>query len=257
VYSLALSKAYDWGLDWTLGYAYTESSDVNPMTSSVAFSNYVNVSVSDPNDPGVARSNYNIKNRFTLVANFRRAFFGDNQTKITLYGRVNEGRPFSPVFVDGGNIFGDTLDDRHLLYIPSGPTDPKVVFAPGFDQAAFFSYLEASGLNQYAGGIAPRNSLDGAWWHKFDLKISQELPSFVDGHKFSAFFMIENLGNLINDDWGVFNEQSFPHNLQLVEFTRNATTNQYNFNTFVTPAGQARVSDASLWEIRFGINYSF
>ena len=257
VYSLALSKSHDWGLDWTVGYAYTDSSDVNPMTSSVAFSNYVNVSVSDPNDPGVARSNYNIKNRYTLVANYRRAFFGDNETKVTLYGRVNEGRPYSPVFVDGGFTFGDTLNDRHLLYIPTGPTDPNVVFGAGFDQAAFFSYLQRHGLNKYAGGIAPRNSIDGPWWHKFDLRISQELPSFIEGHKFSAFFMIENLGNLIDDDWGVMNEQAFPHNVQLVEFTLPTGATQYNYDTFVTPAGPARVADASLWEVRFGISYSF
>jgi hypothetical protein len=227
------------------------------MTSSVAFSNYVNVSVSDPNDPGVARSNYNIKNRYTLVANYRRAFFGDNETKITLYGRANEGRPYSPVFVDGGFTFGDTLNDRHLLYIPTGPADPNVVFAPGFDQAAFFAYLKKAGLSKYAGGIAPRNSIDGPWWHKFDLRISQELPSFIEGHKFSAFFMIENLGNLIDDDWGVMNEQAFPHNVQLVEFTLPTGATQYNYDTFVTPAGPARVADASLWEVRFGISYSF
>jgi len=257
VYSLALSKSHDWGLDWTLAYAYTDSSEVSPMTSSVAFSNYVNISVPDPNDPGVARSNYNIKHRATFVANYRRAFFGDNETKITLYGRANEGRPYSAVFVDAGNIFGDTLNDRHLLYIPTGPSDPNVVFAPGFDQAAFFAYLDKKGLSKYAGRIAPRNSIDGPWWTKFDLKIAQELPSFIEGHKFSAFVVIENLGNLIDDDWGVLKEQTFPHNEQLVGMTLAPGGTQYNYNTFVTPAGPARVSDASLWEVRFGINYSF
>jgi hypothetical protein len=94
-------------------------------------------------------------------------------------------------------------------------------------------------------------------WHKFDLKISKELKSFIEVHKFSAFFMIENLGNLINDDWGVMNEQAFPHNSQLVGFTLPVGGTQYNYNTFVTPAGASRVADASLWEIRFGISYSF
>jgi hypothetical protein len=257
VYSLALSKSYDWGLDWTLGYAYTDSSDVNPMTSSVAFSNYANVSVSDPNDPGVARSNYDIRNRFTLVANYRRAFFGDNETKITLYGRVNEGRPYSPVFVDGGFTFGDTLDDRHLLYIPTGPDDPNVTFGPGFDQDAFFAYLRTHDLTKYAGRVAPRNSIKGPWWHKFDLKVAQELPAFIDGHKFSAFVIVENLGNLIDDKYGVMNEQAFPHSVQLVGFSLPTGGTQYSYDSFVTPAGTARVADASLWEVRFGVSYSF
>ena len=257
VYSLALMKSYDWGLNWTFGYAYTESSDVNPMTSSVAFTNYVSVSVSDPNDPGVARSNYNIKNRFTLRANYRKAFFGDYETKFTLYGRVNEGRPYSPVFVDGGFVFGDTLDDRHLLYIPTGASDPNVVFGPIFDQQAFFAYLDRSGLNDYAGGIAPRNSLDSSWWHKYDIKIEQELPGFGPEQRLSAFLLIENVGNLLNDDWGVLSEQSFPRSLQLVSFSLDAATNQYIYNEFFSPAPQARVADASLWEIRFGLTYQF
>jgi len=264
VYSLAISKAYDWGLDWTLGYAYVESSDVNPMTSSVAFSNYVNVSVSDPNGPALARSNYNIKNRFTLNLNWKHAFWGDNQTKVTLYGRVNEGRGYSPVFQGAGNVFGDTLNGRHLLYIPTGPGDPNVNFLPQFDQAAFFDYLERSGLDQYAGSIAPRNSLDSSWWHKFDLRISQEFPAFGEGHKLSAFIMVENLGNLIDDEWGVLREQSFPHVQQLVGLSDNTAgrppaiaNGQYQYLTFFSPAPQGRVADASLWEVRFGINYSF
>lgn len=256
VYSLSLSKSYDWGLDWTFGYAYTDSSDVNPMTSSVAFSNYANVQVSDPVDPGVARSNYNVRNRFTLMMNYRHAFFGDNETKITLYGRVNEGRAYSPVYNGGGSVFGDDVDDRHLLYIPTGPTDPNVIFGPGFNQAAFFDYLETSGLNRYAGSIAPRNSIDGPWWHKLDLKITQELPSFIEGHKFSAYLMIENLGNLIDDDYGVFYQQPFPGDLELVDFTLPVGGTQYTYTNF-NPPGTAREGDPSLWEVRFGINYRF
>jgi outer membrane receptor for ferrienterochelin and colicin len=258
VWSISLSKAYEWGLDWTVGYAYTESTDVNPMTSSVAFSNYVNVSVSDPNDPGVHRSNYNIPNRFTLRANFRRAFFGDYETKFTLYGRVNEGRPFSPVFLNGGDLFGDQLDFRHLIYVPTGPEDPNVVFGPNFDQQAFFAYLEDAGLNEYAGEIAPRNGLTSAWWHKYDIRIEQELPGFMPEHNFSAFFLIENIGNLLNDDWGVLKEQGFPRNQTVVQIEEALTPDgAYVYEEFFSPAPQARVADASLWEVRFGISYDF
>lgn len=257
VISLGLSKAYDWGLDWTFGYAYTKSSDVSPMTSSVAFSNYANISVSDPNNPGVADSNYNIPNRFTLRMNFRKEFFGDNRTIFTMFAHWNEGRPFSPTFVDAGNIFGDTIDDRHLLYVPTGPSDPNVVFGAGFDQAGFFEYLSSSGLDKYAGGIAERNSLGSAWWQKYDIKIEQELPGFGEDHHFAAFMYIENVGNLLNDDWGVLNEQSFPRNLQLVGMGPINANGQYVYNSFQTPAPQARVADASLWEIRFGVKYSF
>jgi len=48
VLSVGMSKAYDNGIDWALGYAYTDAKDTNPMTSSVAFSNFSNFTTYDP-----------------------------------------------------------------------------------------------------------------------------------------------------------------------------------------------------------------
>jgi hypothetical protein len=134
-----------------------------------------------------------------------------------------------------------------------------VTFGPGFDTAAFFAYLNETGLSDHAGGIAPRNSLDSAWWQKYDIKIEQELPGFNPEHHFSAFMLIENVGNLINDDWGVLTEQSFPRNQAVVAFDEDELRNSgtYIYESFQSPAPQARVADAALWEIRFGIKYSF
>ncbi|WP_290502225.1 TonB-dependent receptor, partial [Hyphomonas sp. UBA5107] len=52
----SISKSYDFGLDWALGYAYTDAEDVHPMTSSVAFSNYVNRAFGDPQDVSASTS---------------------------------------------------------------------------------------------------------------------------------------------------------------------------------------------------------
>ncbi len=266
-WSVGLSKEHDWGLDWTLAWTHTDSEDVSPMTSFVAFSNYANIAVSDPNNPGQARSNYEFKDRIILRMNYRKAFFGDLMTRFTLYGSRNAGRPFSATFADGGFTFGDIVDDRHLLYVPSGPSDPNVVFGPDFDQDAFFAYLDSSGLSKYAGSIAPRNSFTSNWWTKFDIKIEQELPGFSPDHRFAAFIFIENFGNLLNDDWGVLYEASFPRYQSVVEFPNTGppffndaginSQGQYLFNEFLLPDGQSRAADASLWELRFGITYRF
>ncbi|MDH4056340.1 MAG: TonB-dependent receptor [Gammaproteobacteria bacterium] len=258
-FTLGLSKGYDWGLDWMFAYTHTESDDVNPMTSSVAFSNYAQVALSDPNDPGSATTNYLIPERFTLRVNFRRAFFGDNMTKFTLYGYANEGRPFSYTYENAGNIFGDRIDDRHLLYIPSGPSDPNVVFGAGFDQAAFFSFLDSTGLSAYGGSIAPRNFTQGPWWTRFDFKVEQEFPGFNSDHKASAFLLIKNLGNLLNEDWGILKESSFPRYQQAVVLSGAGFDAQgrYEYNSFQQPAAFVPNPAASLYEIRFGVNYSF
>ena len=266
--SATLSKDHDNGLSWTLGYAWSESKDVSPMTSSVAFSNFILNNVSDPNNPGLATSNYETPQRYILRVNYEKEFFGDNRTRFTLFGSHNEGRPYSftffeqAMFVRQDFFFGD--DDRHLLYMPTGLADPNVRFDPGFDQSAFFAYAEENGLTAYAGGIVPRNIAHADWWTKFDLRISQELPGFNDDHRASVWMNIENLGNLLNDDWGVLYERSFPRQAAIVSASLddpNNTPNDLSDDVYVfeefTPEGQSRSTRASLWSIRFGFTYNF
>ena len=110
----------------------------------------------------------------------------------------------------------------------------------------------------------PRNSQDGSWWTKIDVKVSQEIPGFREEDKASVFLIIENFGNFLNDDWGVLKEVSFPQNQGVVDadLLDNGTPNdfsddQYLFESFSAPRGASRASDASLWEIRIGVKYSF
>ncbi len=266
--SATLSKEYDWGLSWTFGYAYTESEDVSPMTSSVAFSNWVLAGVADYNNPDLATSNYEIPHRFILRMSYKKEIFGDNTTRISLFGQSNEGRPYSftfddqEMFISQGFFFGS--DDRSLLYMPTGPSDPNVVFDPGFDQAAFFDFAAANGLTGYGGQIVPRNSANSDWWTKFDLRVSQELPGFGEEHHANVYFTIENLSNLLNDDWGVLYERGFPRTAPIVEASlvdtagtpNDFSDDQYSFDNFI-PQGQSRSSTASLWSIRVGFNYNF
>ena len=266
--SLTLSKEHDFGLSWTLGYAYTEADDVNPMTSSVAFSNWINNAVVDSNYPGRATSNYEIPHRFILRMSYENEFFGDYTTRISLFGQRNEGRPYSftffeqAMFIRQDFFFGD--DDRHLMYMPSGPDDPLVVFGDDFDQDAFFAYAAVNDLTRYGGGIVPRNSANSNWWTKFDLRINQELPGFSDDHDANLYFTIENLGNLLNDKWGVLYERQFPRTAPIVAASYidvndtpfDFSDDLYSFDEFI-PESQSRSASASLWQIRFGFNYNF
>ena len=258
-YALGIRKNYfDAGVDWFFGYAYTKAQDVNPMTSSVAFSNFANIAVSDPNNPGRATSNYEIPHRFTANFNWEKAFWGDNRTQVSVFLSHNKGRPFSYTF-DTSPMFGDSVffqEPRSLLYVPTGPNDVRVIFGDGFDTAAFFEFVEQSGLSKYSGRISERNAFYSDWWTKMDLKISQEFPGFMAGHKVEAFLVVENLTNLLNNEWGVFREATFPQVEAVVNASINAN-NQYVFNEFLEPPGQARVGDASLWEARIGLRYEF
>ena len=257
-FSINLSKFYDNGFDWSVGYAYTDAEDVSPMTSSVAFSNYANIAVDDPNGPSRATSNYNIPHRFTFRLGYSAYWWGDNRTNFTLVGAHSEGRPFSYTFTgDDGDTFGDFISGRHLLYVPDGPDDPLVTYADGFNQEAFFETLRNTGLDKYAGGIAPRNAFDSDWWTYYDLRIEQEFPGFKEGHKFAGFIIFKNLCNLLNSEWCVLREASFPRSQGIVDMEISEDGTQYIYEEFNEPQGQGRVSDPSLWEIRVGVTYRF
>lgn len=187
--SASVAKEHDFGLDWALGYAYTDAEDVHPMTSSVAFSNYINRAFSDPQDVSAATSDYNTKHRFTLLANYRKAFFGDNETILSLFGQASSGRPYSVVADTNGNSI-----------------------------SGFNPYLEGS---PYLAAGFSRNDQEGSWWGKLDIKLEQEFPGFAD-HKGSVFVIVDNFTNLLNDEWGVLREPGFPATCDLSDFNAGA-----------------------------------
>ena len=102
------------------------------------------------------------------------------------------------------------------------------------------------------------------WWTKFDFRVTQELPGFTSDHRANLYLVIENIGNLLNDDWGVLYERSFPRAAPIVEASYldpNGTPDDYSddvylFENFIDQS-QSRSTRASLWSLRFGFNYNF
>ncbi|MEL7022968.1 MAG: TonB-dependent receptor [Pseudomonadota bacterium] len=212
--SVGAFKSWDNGFDLRLGYAWTQAEDVNPMTSSIAFSNYINRAFVDPQAEELAPSNWAIEHRFTTVLNYTNNFFGDYATRVSLFGQYNSGLPYS-ITLDGaaGTIgaFGFTpFLDFEQNVLPIGGT---------------------------------RNSEEGSSFTKVDMRISQDIPGFGADHRGQIFFIIDNLTNLINDDWGILEQPAFP----------------YGVTAEQQALGQAeqRNGQTSLWTMRFGLRYEF
>jgi hypothetical protein len=252
VFSLSMAKAFDNGLKFSASYAYTQATDVNPMTSSVAFSNYHNVAVTDAQNIGVATSDYEIPHRFTLNINYTNEFIAGYDTKITLFGQANEGQPYTHNFDRGTSGLGFNNSSRQLLYVPS-ENDDKVIYADDFDLTAFNAFIASEGLEGYRGQIVPRNALHSDWWVKFDFRVEQEIMGFSEDHKASAFLVVENLGNFLNDDWGVLKQGSPLSSAVEASVTDDG---QYLFEDF-TGSAQSVNNRASLWEVRVGVKYKF
>ena len=206
VFTIGLAKNVGDNFDYRIGYAWTDSQDIQPMTSSVAFSNYQNRAFFDPEEDVLSTSNYEIRNRVTATANWRKEFGARTLLTVSLYGSANSGRPYSVAY--------------------NGTIDPY----------GFTPFLDFR-TNVLEPGVA-RNEYTGSWWRKVDMRINLDFPGFGDDHRASAFLIVDNLTNLLNDDWGVLYQYPFPR-------TVSAGTTE------------ARIGDASRYEIRFGVQYQF
>jgi len=260
--SFSVAKEYDFGMDWVLGYAYNDADDVQPMTSSVAFSNYVSRAFIGANDEVASRSNYNIEHRFTFNMNYEVEIVEDYATRFGLFAMATSGRPFTYTMNARGSAdltnFNPFLSGNNWqLYVPTGPNDPNVDLS-AIDTNAFFSFLDANGLSQYAGGFAPRNGEEGGWWTKADLRITQQLPGFREGDRSQIFLDIDNFTNLLNDEWGIYNQSGFPRRVTVVDSRLSNDDSQFIYSNFNSnPVTETTVGGASLWSVRVGFRYDF
>ena len=163
---------------------------------------------------------------------------------------------------DGRCARGSRNDDAgHLLYVPSGPNDP--LFSPtsfggdAADQQAFFDYIDSYELAQYAGGIAQRNGDTSRWSTLVDLRIKQELPGFFPDHRAMLFFDIENLGNLINSDWGTVERTRYEYERDVVSASIVGGQYEYFRLNSDNSIKNLEILSRSVWQVQLGIKYDF
>lgn len=269
--AFSVTKSWENGLDLTLSYTNTDAKDVNPGTSSVAFSNFAQFATADSNNPGLATSNYEIKHQWKARLSWKKVFFGDYETGVSMVVDHRSGLPFSYVYnVSGTNalaIWGDGAGNRQLFYVPkfdsagniTTTSDSIVTYGAGFNMTAFNEYIKTSGLGKYAGQISPRNGFRSDDVTRVDLHFSQELPAFFpNGSKLTAYMDIINFGNMLNDKWGALEQVDFFYSAPIVAVAQQG--NQYVYSNFQPAVKTLSNSDApnrSLWQVKFGLKYSF
>lgn len=246
------------GLSWTHGRA----TEVSPMTSSVAGSNYQNRASFNPNEDVASISNTDMRDR--VVASLTRRFEFIKQAPTT-FGLVYQGRtghPYSWTFYGDAN--GDGFAFNDLLYVPTGPTDPKVTWANLAERDAFFAFVNSTSLRKYAGTNASRNSEVCPWVNTFDLRITQEIPIWGNV-KSDLYLNIINIGNLINDKWGLTSEVPFSYRRAVAGATYNPAGNNgqgtwgYTFTSQTLNGVPVVANDypVSRWQMQVGMRVRF
>ncbi len=251
VLSVLLTKRWDWGLDASLGYAYTDSEDISPMTSSVAGSNFDNLATLDINNPRPATSNYEVPNRFSLRASIGRDFIEGFETRFTVFAYLQEGQPQS-FAMGSGDLEGDGFFGRHLLNVPTGVDDPNVVFADGFATNDFFDWVSREGLSP---GFTERNGQHARWSNRFDLGVYQDFPVGFSKLNGRFFVRLYNVGNFIDDDYGKVYDAFF-FTPQVVRSSVN-DDGQFVYESFTDRGLTDLLENRSLWQARFGAEIRF
>jgi len=254
--TLALSKPMtdNWG--WMVAYTYTNATEVNPLTSSQASSNWNNNAIFQANEEVASQTNYTIRDRFSANLSYRHYFFENYATDFGLFYEGRSGKPYSWTFQNDMNGDGVAND---LFYVPAGPGD--VLFEDTDQEAAFFEFLAATPeLSRYAGQVVGRNTEHNRWVNQFDVRISQELPGFFGDNKAEIALDILNVGNLLNKDWGRIEEIGFPSNRGVAYFGGiDPATGKYvyGFTNDVDASSLRDVTGESRWAAQLTFRYRF
>jgi hypothetical protein len=289
-----VSKSWDFGLSIDASYTRSDIEDSNALTSSTAGSLYSNNAFLDPNSAALGTSIYQIKDQYKFSVDFKREFFGDAETRFSLFGEYRTGRPYSITSFDptGGRLaVTGTVGNaaRNLLYVPQ-LNDPLVSFDTAASETAFNKLVDEIGIGKFRGRIIPKNTQQSPDFFKVDLHVSQEIPvPVLSGAKVKLFADFENLLNLIDSDWGSLRQVAFPQtaaiaNIQclttptptgtpvvavgtaanqipaggraVVATNTGQACAQYRYSNVVAPQ-ELLVSRQSLYQIRVGVRFEF
>ncbi len=252
------------GFGWSVAYTRTMAEEVNPLTSSVANSNWQNRNIFNPNEAVPHNSNYLVRDRVSASMNFSRALVGSYRTTVGLFYEGRRGKPYSWTYLNDLN--GDAINGNDLMYIPSAPGSGEVVFrgrssseTPAQAEAAFWEVVNANpALSSARGGVVGRNNSFNPWVNTFDLRFSQELPGFSTRHKASITFDMLNIGNMISNKWGRIDEIGFPSNRSFVNYAGLDSSGRYIYTMgsvedFVT----RQAAGESQWAVQVTLRYAF
>jgi hypothetical protein len=265
--TVQLQRPNQKGLGWSVSYTRTDATEVSPLTSSTASSNWGGRSVFNPNENVASNSSYLVRDRINANLSWRQKFWGNYNTSFGMTYEGREGKPYSWTF--NNDLNGDGLGGNDLMYIPAATGE--VLFA-GADAAAraanearFWSFVDAyDELKSNKGKVMRRNDSFGPWTNSVDLRVSQELPGLWAGHKGTFTFDIFNFGNMLNKKWGRIEEIGFQsaggQARSFVDFAGiDPATGKYIYNTRsqVENLEVRQNRNESQWQIQATLRYEF
>ncbi|MDG2194432.1 MAG: carboxypeptidase regulatory-like domain-containing protein [Polaribacter sp.] len=237
-------------------YNYLNSKDVNSIEAEITGDAFAfNPTLGNSNDATLAFSKYGDTHRFIAVTS-KTWTYGANdkwETSVSSFYELAKGGRFNYTYA--GDINGDGSNLNDLIYIPTSSEIGQMQFAGTGDAAAFEKFIQQDDyLSGRRGQYAERYGALAPWRAKMDVKIIQHLK-LANENSIEFSIDILNIGNMINSDWGLVQEQSVR---QPIGVSVDATgTPTYSFDSNLKESFVYNSSLLSRWQMQFGLRYNF
>lgn len=271
--TIKIEKPVTKGLSGLAGYTYAVAKDLQSVGSTVQ----ANMPTSfGQNYLGTRFSDNDLRHRIVASANYRINYGGDfgGSTMFTLGMVSNSGPKLSYVYASDQNGDGQIND---VIYIPISAAEIQFAtiaatastpeFTPAQQQEAFDKWIDKNKyLSERRGKFAERNGAYYPWLTRFDFSFVQEFYVAVGAKKTKNTIQLRadilNVGNFINNKWGVQYSSTSTQPLSVVSVGTDGTP-VYRLGT--VNSGKELLSDSfvkvanigNVWQAQIGIRYIF
>lgn len=265
-----ISKSFPFGLNFMTAYTYGQAKDITNGIRNSMESNWQLNQALNPNNPGLAYSNFDIRHRIVASVAYKQDWGTKNKwvSNFSLFFNTSSGSPFTYGFVN--TTIQGTPQQVSLVYIPKDVAEATNFFtdAAGGQTAAqqattFMNYVNSDKyLSSRKGQFTERNGGRTPWNTQADFRFSQDF-NFKAGkqtHTITLTYDIINLTNLLNKEWGIqyFTPNTFNSTSSVGLTPTGKVVNNYPTYTFTQP-GTPYSKDffASRHQMQLGLRYSF
>ncbi len=267
-FMLQLQRTWSNGMYGSLGYNYLDSRDASSIEAEISSDAYDrNPAYGNVNQAALAPSIYGYKHR--VVGAFSKKFsYGGGAEKnrfgttIGLFFQYAQGGRFSYTY--SGNLNNDGSGNNDLMYIPTDAQVDQMQFsgdanAQTAQKTAFKAFIAQDNyMSDNRGSVVEKYGILSPWFNNWDIRIAQDLNHKAGSKMNTLQFTIDilNVGNLINNSWGV---RQIPTTTQPLGVT-GVDANGVPTFSFDTQIKESFVQDFSLlsrWQMQLGLRYSF
>ncbi|TWF39927.1 carboxypeptidase family protein [Chitinophaga polysaccharea] len=268
-----VSKRFNMGVNASVAYTYGGSKDAfNGIRNSMESNWQLNQAL-NPNNAGLAWSNFDIRHRLIVNLGYQHAWNEKWTTTLNLFVSAQSGSPFTYGIVN--NSLQGLPQQLSLAYIPQH--DEAIRFFQDYADAggaivtaaqqadAFNTYIDGNKyLSSRRGGFTARNAGRTPWNTTADLHFAQEFHFPKSSGFITLTIDIMNFTNLINANWGrvYFSPNTFNSTASVglapVLFPQKQNAGNYPVFRFADP-GKPYAIDYfnSRAQGQLGVRYSF